>query len=114
MAVQDKADMSEFQMGVAHEATSCGAVRLKKAVMIPPRPTWRCPMREKPTVLAREIVARSRLFAVEELQLRFSNGVERTYERLASRGSGYGAVMIVAMQDAEHAVLIEEYCAGTD
>ena len=71
-------------------------------------------MREKPTVLAREIVARSRLFAVEELQLRFSNGVERTYERLASRGSGYGAVMIVAMRDAEHAVLIEEYCAGTD
>ncbi|MGP3790084.1 ADP compounds hydrolase NudE [Pseudomonas sp. B392_1p] len=71
-------------------------------------------MREKPTVLAREIVARSRLFAVEELQLRFSNGVERTYERLASRGSGYGAVMIVAMQDAENAVLIEEYCAGTD
>ncbi|MBP8262842.1 MAG: ADP compounds hydrolase NudE, partial [Pseudomonas sp.] len=29
-------------------------------------------MREKPTVLAREIVASSRLFRVEELQLRFS------------------------------------------
>jgi ADP-ribose diphosphatase len=71
-------------------------------------------MHEKPTVLAREIVARSRLFAVEELQLRFSNGVERTYERLASRGSGYGAVMVVAMVDAEHALLVEEYCAGTD
>ena len=71
-------------------------------------------MREKPQVLAREIVASSRLFRVEELQLRFANGVERTYERLASKGSGYGAVMIVAMADARHALLVEEYCAGTD
>ena len=67
-------------------------------------------MRQKPTVLAREIVASSRLFRVEEVQLRFSNGVERTYERLVGRGNGYGAVMIVAMIDAEHAILVEEYC----
>ena len=71
-------------------------------------------MRQKPTVLAREIVASSRLFRVEELQLRFSNGVERTYERLVGKGVGYGAVMVVAMLDAEHAVLVEEYCVGTD
>ncbi|UXY52715.1 ADP compounds hydrolase NudE [Pseudomonas tohonis] len=71
-------------------------------------------MRQKPTVLAREIVASSRLFRVEELQLRFSNGVERTYERLVGKGSGYGAVMVVAMVDAEHVLLVEEYCAGTD
>ncbi|WP_416421942.1 ADP compounds hydrolase NudE [Pseudomonas sp. App30] len=71
-------------------------------------------MRQKPTVLAREIVASSRLFRVEEVQLRFANGVERTYERLVGRGNGYGAVMIVAMVDAEHAVLVEEYCGGTD
>jgi ADP-ribose diphosphatase len=44
----------------------------------------------------------------------FSNGVERTYERLVGKGAGYGAVMIVAMLDAEHAVLVEEYCGGTD
>ena len=71
-------------------------------------------MRQKPTVLAREIVASSRLFRVEELQLRFSNGVERTYERLVGKGSGYGAVMIVALADAENALLVEEYCGGTD
>jgi ADP-ribose diphosphatase len=71
-------------------------------------------MRQKPTILAREIVASSRLFRVEEVQLRFSNGVERVYERLVGRGNGYGAVMIVAMLDDEHAVLIEEYCGGTD
>lgn len=71
-------------------------------------------MQQKPTVLSREIVASSRLFRVEEVQLRFSNGVERTYERLVGSGSGYGAVMIVAMLDADHAVLIKEYCGGTD
>ena len=71
-------------------------------------------MRQKPTVLAREVVASSRLFRVEELQLRFSNGVERTYERLGSKGTGYGAVMVVALADAEHALLIEEYCGGTE
>ncbi len=71
-------------------------------------------MREKPRVLSREIVASSRLFRVEELQLRFANGVERTYERLVGKGTGYGAVMVVAMLDAEHVVLVEEYCAGTD
>ncbi|MGR3994529.1 ADP compounds hydrolase NudE [Pseudomonas sp. 1121_17] len=71
-------------------------------------------MRQKPTVLSREIVADSRLFRVESVELRFSNGVERTYERLVGRGNGYGAVMIVAMLDAEHAVLVEEYCGGTD
>ncbi len=52
--------------------------------------------------------------ASRKLQLRFSNGAERTYERLVGKGSGYGAVMVVAMLDAEHAVLIEEYCGGTD
>src|SRR3990167_1778773 len=80
-----------------------------------PPATPRSPaMRQKPTVLAREIVASSRLFCVEQLQLRFTNGVERTYERLASKGTGYGAVMIVALVDARHALLVEEYCAGTD
>ena len=71
-------------------------------------------MRQNPAVLARAIVAKSRLFTVEELQLRFSNGVERTYERLVNRGLGYGAVMVVALEDAETVLLIEEYCAGID
>lgn len=71
-------------------------------------------MRQKPTVLSREIVASSRIFRVEQVQLRFSNGEERLYERLVGSGTGHGAVMIVAMLDDEHAVLIEEYCGGTD
>jgi len=71
-------------------------------------------MRQKPTKLSSEIVARSRLFAVEQVQLRFSNGAERTYERLVGRGSGYGAVMVVAMVEPGQALLVEEYCGGTD
>lgn len=65
---------------------------------------------QKPQILAQHVLARSRLFAIEEMQLRFSNGVERTYERLA--GGGRGAVMMVAMPDPEHVILIREYAGG--
>ena len=74
----------------------------------PPRPDSHWP--QKPEVLARQSVARSRLFHVESLDLRFSNGEERTFERLT--GSDSGAVMIVAMPDPEHVLLIREYAAG--
>lgn len=55
-------------------------------------------------------IARSRFFRIEEMDLRFSNGVERTYERLP--GSGRAAVMVVAINDADELVLIREYAAG--
>lgn len=67
---------------------------------------------EKPRILSRQEVARSRLFAVEQLELRFANGEERTFERLM--GSDNGAVMIVAMPDPDHVLLIREYAAGFD
>ncbi|MDR5868509.1 ADP compounds hydrolase NudE [Halomonas koreensis] len=68
----------------------------------------------KPHVLSRRSVARSRLFHVEEMELRFSNGAERTFERLGGSGRGAGAVMIVAMPDPEHVLLIREYAAGVE
>lgn len=68
--------------------------------------------RQKPRILAQEIVAQSRLFKIEQVQLQFSNGEERLFERM--RGSGRGAVMVVACPDPEHFYLIREYCAGTD
>ncbi|MHB0774622.1 ADP compounds hydrolase NudE [Halomonas sp. WWR20] len=77
-----------------------------------PPPSSSTPTHPKPSVLSRREVARSRLFAVEEMELRFSNGAERTFECL--RGSGHGAVMIVAMPDPEHVLLIREYAAGFD
>lgn len=42
-------------------------------------------MRKKPEILATQEVAKSRLFRVEQLELRFSNGVQRTYERLRGK-----------------------------
>ena len=67
--------------------------------------------RQKPRILAQDIVAQSRLFKIEQVQLQFSNGEERLFERM--RGSGRGAVMVVACPDAEHFYLIREYSAGT-
>lgn len=64
----------------------------------------------RPVVLARREVARSRLFRIEELDLRFSNGAERTYERLPA--TGHRAVMVVAVDDAGDVLLISEYMAG--
>ncbi|MDP5143562.1 ADP compounds hydrolase NudE [Rheinheimera baltica] len=67
--------------------------------------------KQKPEILSADIVAQSRLFKIEQLELQFSNGVQRTYERM--RGGGRGAVMIIACPDDEHFYLVREYCAGT-
>jgi len=58
-------------------------------------------------------VARSRLFTIEQVDLRFSNGAEAQYERLAP-ASGYGAVIVAAMPDPQTVLLIEEYSVGTE
>lgn len=50
------------------------------------------------------------LFRVEQLDLEFANGEHRTYERLISRG--VGAVIVVAMPDDDHVLLIREYACG--
>ena len=64
-----------------------------------------------PTINGQKQVAKSRLFAIEQLDLTFSNGEERQYERMA--GAGKGAVMIVPMLDDNTMLLVREYCAGT-
>lgn len=69
-------------------------------------------MENKPKILQTRTVAQSRLFRVEELDLRFSNGVEVQYERLS--GSKRGAVLVVPLLDDNTVLLIREYAAGTD
>ncbi|CAM7976214.1 MULTISPECIES: ADP compounds hydrolase NudE [Atlantibacter] len=66
---------------------------------------------QKPTILRVETVARSRLFNVETVDLEFSNGVRRVYERM--RPSTREAVMIVPIID-DCLVLIREYAVGTE
>lgn len=67
--------------------------------------------KQLPVISKRETVAQSRLFAIEAIDLTFSNGVQRTYERM--QGAGRGAVMVVPMLDDETMLLVREYCAGT-
>jgi ADP-ribose diphosphatase len=64
-----------------------------------------------PKINGRKQVAKSRLFTIEQLDLTFSNGEQRQYERMP--GSGSGAVMIVPMLDEDTLLLVREYCAGT-
>lgn len=66
----------------------------------------------KPSILKRATVARSRLFRADELHLRFSNGEERTYEKLCSGGPG--AVLIVPLLDDNTVLLVREYGAGIE
>ena len=63
-----------------------------------------------PEILETKTVARSRLFSIETLKLRFSNGVERLYERLPARGRQ--AVIVVAINTDNEVILVREYLAG--
>jgi len=65
----------------------------------------------KPTLHKVETVARSRLFTVESVDLEFSNGERRVYERM--RPSNREAVMIVPIVD-DHIILIREYAVGSE
>lgn len=63
-----------------------------------------------PVIHKREERPEKSLFRVETLDLEFSNGEQRTYERLISRG--VGAVIIVAMPDPDTVLLVREYACG--
>ncbi|MBB6054568.1 ADP compounds hydrolase NudE [Tolumonas osonensis] len=67
--------------------------------------------RALPEIIQRDVVAQSRLFRVESLHLRFSNGEERVYERIP--GGNRHAVMIVPVLNNDTLLLIREYAAGT-
>lgn len=69
-------------------------------------------MQEKPEILETRLVAKSRLFGIEEMQIRFSNGEQRTYERL--RTPPIAGVMTVPLLDDDTVVLIREYGAGME
>jgi len=49
-------------------------------------------------------------YRMERLDLEFSNGEHRLYERL--HGRGHGAVAVVPMLDDETVLLVREYAAG--
>lgn len=61
-----------------------------------------------PVVLSRKHHKVSHYFAVDELELRFANGLVKTYERLPA---GRGAVLAVPF-DGTHFYLVSEYACG--
>ena len=69
-------------------------------------------MRRPPVVHSTRVAEGSHFLKVEFLDLEFSNGERRTYERL--KGSGLGAVIIVPMRDDDTVLLVREYGAGID
>ncbi len=70
-------------------------------------------MQQKPKIFNKKIIAETRLFRVESMDIKFSNGQQRAYERLA-RNASTGAVLIVPLLDNNTVLLIREYSAGVD
>lgn len=70
------------------------------------------PTKKLPEILAQRTAAQSTLFTIESLDLRFSNGEQRTYERM--KPSGRHAVMMVPVTAQGDLLLVREYAAGTE
>jgi ADP-ribose diphosphatase len=68
------------------------------------------PNKALPQIHQRQVVAKSGLFKIEQVDLEFSNGAKRKFERMA--GSGRGAVMIVPFINEHEFLLVREYAAG--
>ena len=69
-------------------------------------------MNTKPIILKRKIHSQSRLFTIEQVELEFSNGEHRQYERLIA--PGIAAVLIIPVVDPQHVIMIREYSVGTE
>ncbi len=67
-------------------------------------------MSRLPKIHGRRELDPGKLFRIEQLDLEFSNGERRRYERLRSKG--LGAVIVVPMQDDDTVLLVREYAAG--
>lgn len=63
-----------------------------------------------PKITHSAIIAKTKVFSIEQIKLRFANGTRVEYERLL--GSSRGAVLIVPLLDDDTVLLIREYAAG--
>ena len=69
-------------------------------------------MKNKPKILKQTMHSQSRLFGIEKVELEFSNGEQREYERIVAPSAG--AVLIIPVVDDEHVIMIKEYSVGTE
>jgi len=67
-------------------------------------------MKKPPQLLDKKVIAKTRVFTIEQLHLQFQNSNEVYFERVFSESQG--AVLIVPQLDDNTLILIREYCAG--
>ena len=65
-----------------------------------------------PQVTECKVVAKSRLFRIEQMDITFANGEKVEYERL--KGSSRGGVLVVALKDENTLYMVREYSAGVE
>jgi ADP-ribose diphosphatase len=71
------------------------------------------PNGNKPEILSVRTAARSRLFHIEAVELRYANGSIREFERVAGTATP-GAVIIVPLLDDGTILLVREYAVGSE
>jgi ADP-ribose diphosphatase len=67
----------------------------------------------EPEILSVRTAARSRLFHIEAVDVRFANGSVREFERVAGTTTP-GAVIIVPLLDERSILLVREYAVGLE
>ena len=68
-------------------------------------------MPRKPDIRAVKTLAQTRLFHIEGVELEFSNGARREFERVNNGNAG--AVMVLPITE-EHLVMVREYAVGSE
>lgn len=69
-------------------------------------------MPQFPRILEKKPIASTRVFHIEQLDLAFSNGETRRFERIL--GGERGAVLVVPLLDDDTLLLIREFAAGSE
>jgi len=68
---------------------------------------------ENPEILSVKLAAQSKLFNIETVRVRYSNGVEADLERIPA-GHWPGAVIVVPILPNREVLLVREYTVGTE
>lgn len=68
-------------------------------------------MKQKPEILDVKVIAKTKIFEVQSVDLRFSNGEERTYERLTPQRRS--SVMVVPIYQNQ-LIFVREYAVGPE
>lgn len=69
---------------------------------------------DSPQIAAVRSLAKTRIFEIESIDLNFSNGEKRVYERFKSQGYYRGAVLIVPITANNELILVKEYAVGVE